>query len=343
MKKVLLSILVALPFAFVQSLLIAGESFPRTPSGKPDFSGNYDTSTLTPMNRPAEFGDREYYTAEEVKAISDRAANSLANGDKALDPDRAAPEAGANVGAYDGFWMNFGDSASAINGKYRTSIITYPENGRRPGLTEEGKEKAAMRIPFEWPQEYSKGGAWWLEEPDVHPFDGPENLSLGTRCIYTGVASLPVTSLPYNNIKKVVQTEDYLMIYIEWNHWARIIRINDEEHKHVSHASYDGDSIAWWDGDTLVVETVNILNEAPREVADRRIVERFSRNDDGGIVYGYTVEDADYTDSYSAEVSWRLTDKEPYEFACHEGNHAMAGILAGARRQEMEYREKNGL
>ena len=81
----------------------------------------------------------------------------------------------------------------------------------------------------------------------------------------------------------------------------------------------------------------------PREVADRRIVERFSRNDDGGIVYGYTVEDADYTDSYSAEVSWRLTDKEPYEFACHEGNHAMIGILAGARQQEMEYREKNGL
>ena len=98
------------------------------------------------MNRPAEFGDREFYTEEEVKAISDRAANSLANGDKALDPDRAAPEAGANVGAYDGFWMNFGDSASAINGKYRTSIITYPENGRRPGLTEEGKETEAGAI-----------------------------------------------------------------------------------------------------------------------------------------------------------------------------------------------------
>ena len=77
-----------------------------------------------------------------------------------------------------------------------------------------------------------------------------------------------------------------------------------------------------------MVETVNIMNEAPREVAERRIVERFSRNDDGGIIYGYTVEDANYTDSYSAEVSWRLTDKEPYEFACHEGNHAMIGILA---------------
>ena len=343
MKKVLLSILITLPLASVQSLLVAQDSYPRMPSGKPDFSGNYDTSSLPPMNRPEELGDREFYTAEEVKAISDGAADRLAYGDQPLDPDRPAPEAGANVGAYDGFWMNFGDSASAINGKYRTSIITYPENGRMPGLTEEGKKKAAMRIPFEWPQEYTKGDAWWLEEPDIHPFDGPENLSLGTRCIYTPPASLPVASLPYNNIKKVVQTEDYLMIYIEWNHWARIIRINDETHKHVSHASYDGDSIAWWEGDTLVVETVNIMNEAPREVAERRIVERFSRNDDGGIIYGYTVEDANYTDSYSAEVSWRLTDKEPYEFACHEGNHAMIGILAGARRQEMEYREKNGL
>ena len=231
--------------------------------------------------------------------------------------------------------MNYGDSASAINGKYRTSIVTYPENGRMPELTPEGKKRAAMAIPFAWPE---KGDAWWLEEPDVHPNDGPENLSLGTRCIHHGGASLPITSRPYNNIKTVVQTEDYLMIYIEWMHWARIIRINDKEHKHVSHASYDGDSIAWWEGDTLVVETVNIINEAPREVADRRIVERFSRNDDGGIVYGYTVEDADFTDSYSAEVSWRLTNDEPYEFACHEGNHAVPGILAGARRQETEYR-----
>tara|TARA_B110000858_G_scaffold11827_1_gene12111 strand:+ start:6523 stop:7545 length:1023 start_codon:yes stop_codon:yes gene_type:complete len=340
MKKALLSILVALPFAFVQSLLIAQDDFPRTPSGKPDLSGNYDTSSLTPMNRPAALGDREYYTEEEVKEISDGAANRLAAGDKALDADRGAPEAGVNVGAYDGFWMNFGDSASAINGKYRTSIITYPENGRMPGRTPEGQKKAAMAIPFAWPE---KGPAWWMEEPDVHPFDGPENLSLGTRCIYTNVASLPVMSLPYNNIKTVVQTEDYLMIYVEWQHWARIIRIGDKEHKHISHAAYDGDSIAWWEGDTLVVETINIINEAPREVADRRIVERFSRNDDGGIVYGYTVEDADYTDKYSAEVSWRLTDKKPYEFACHEGNHAVPGILAGARLQEKEYREKNGL
>jgi hypothetical protein len=343
MKKALLSMLVALPLAFVQSLLIAQDNFPRTPSGKPDFSGNYDTSSLTPMNRPEKFADREFLTAEEVKEISDGAINRLAQGDEAIDPGRAAPEAGINIdiASHDGFWLNFGDSASAINGKYRTSIITYPENGRMPSRTPEGKKKAAMGIPYAWPE---KGLAWWLEEPEVHPFDGPENLSLATRCIYTSSPSLPVMSAPYNNLKTVVQTEDYLMLYIEWQHWARIIRINDKEHKHISHASYDGDSIAWWEGDTLVVETINIINEAPREVADRRITERFSRNDDGGIIYAYTVEDADYTDKYSAEVSWKLTDKQPYEYACHEGNHhAMPGILMGARLQEKEYREKNGL
>ena len=343
MKKVLLSILVALPFAFVQSLLIAQDNFPRTPSGKPDFSGNYDTSSLTPYQRPAEFGDREFLTAEEVKEISDGAIDRLVQGDIALDPDRAAPEAGASIdlNPQENFWWNFGDSASAINGKYRTSIITYPENGRRPGLTPQGKKKAAMAIPFAWPE---KGLAWWLEEPDVHPFDGPENLKLDTRCIYSEGASLPIQSFPYNNLKTVVQTEDYLMLYIEWQHWARIIRIGDKKRKHISHASYDGDSIAWWEGDTLVVETINIMSETPREVADRRIIERFSRNDDGGIVYAYTVEDADYTDKYSAEVSWKLTDKKPYEYACHEGNrYAMPGILAGARLQEKEYREQNGL
>lgn len=343
MKKALLSILAVLPFVFVQSLLNAQDDFPRTPSGKPDFSGNYDASSLTPYFRPAKFGDREYLTEEEVKEISDNAQAMRVQGDVALDPDRAVPEAGVNIdlNPQESFWWNFGDSASAINGKYRTSIITYPENGRFPELTPEGKEKAAMAIPFAWPD---KGLAWWLEEPDVHPFDGPENLDLGTRCIFSKGATLPIQSFPYNNIKTLVQTEDYLMLYIEWQHWARIIRINDKKHKDVALATYDGDSIAWWEGDTLVVETINIINEAPREVADRRIVERFSRNDDGGIIYGYTVEDANYTDKYSAEMSWRLTDKRPYEYACHEGNrYAMPGILAGARQQEKQYREKNGL
>ena len=340
MQKVLLTALSTFSLVFVQPLLIAEENFPRTPSGKPDFSGNYDTSTLTPIFRPAEYGGREYLTEEEVQAFNERAINSRKWESQASDPDRPAPEAGVDVGAYTGFWMNRGDSLSAINGKYRTSVIIYPENGQLPERTPQGQARAAMAIPFAWPE---KGDAWWLEEPDVHPFDGPENLSLATRCIYIGPATLPVMSMPYNNIKTIVQTDDYFMLYVEFEHWARIIRINDKEHEPVSLASYDGDSIAWWEGDTLVVQTVIIMDESPREVANRRIIERFSRNDDGGIVYAYTVEDADFTDSYSGEVAWKKTDKVPYEFACHEGNHAVPGILAGARLQEKEYREKRGL
>ena len=130
-------------------------------------------------------------------------------------------------------------------------------------------------------------------------------------------------------------------LYIEWMHWARIIRIDDAEHNTETLATFDGDSIGWWDGDTLVVETVNFMDQ-PRQLADRKVIERFRPDVNDGLIYSFNVEDADYSDAYSGEMVWPRSNQVPYEYACHEGNYAMSATLMGARVREKEYREENG-
>ena len=161
------------------------------------------------------------------------------------------------------------------------------------------------------------------------------------RCIYQPGASVAIRPLPYNNLKTIVQTDDYVMIMIEWMHWARVIRL-DSEHKSAELSSLDGDSIGWWEGDTLVVETINFLDEPFQPNAERRVIERFSPINAGGLLYSFTVEDPDYEAPYSGELVWPKTDQRSYEYACHEGNYAMASTLQGASVREREWREENG-
>jgi hypothetical protein len=337
MKKTAVALFATLAVFFLPSLAIAQNDFPRTSSGKPDFSGNYDISTLTPFQRPSALGDRLFLSPEEVQALRDREMNIRARGSELSSPNRSAPEQGGSVGDYNDFWYDRGSDGFIIDGQYRTSILTYPENGRMPARTQEGQAKADVAPKFSWPE---RDGAWWLETGD-QPYDGPENQTLAVRCIYHQPASIPITPRVYNNLKTIVQTDDYLMLYVEWMHWARIIRIDDKEHRSPTLATFDGDSIAWWEGDTLVVETVNFMDQ-PHQPADRRVIERFSPNSNGGLAYSFTAEDADYTDSYSGEMIWPRSDQIPYEYACHEGNHSMSGTLMGARVQEKEHREQNG-
>jgi len=319
---------------FASVYAAAQNDIARTPSGRPDFNGNYDISSLTPFQRPAEYGDRLFLGEDEVEALREREMNTRARDSEASDPDRGAPEAGGNIGSYNDFWFDRGNDGFTIEGQYRTSILTYPENGRMPARTSEGQAKAEAAPKFAWPE---RDGAWWLETGDT-PYDGPENQTLGVRCIYQGSASIPIRPLVYNNLKTIVQTDDYMMIYIEWMHWARIIRINDDSHNPKALATFDGDSIGRWDGDTLVVETVNFLDQ-PHQHAERTVVERFSPSSEGGLLYSFTVQDSDYTDSYEGELFWPKTDQIPYEYACHEGNYAMSATLIGARMREREQAE----
>jgi len=337
MKTTLLAIIAVLSFAVTTAVVNAQDEFPRTPSGKPDFNGNYDISSLTPFQRPASFGDRQFLTPEEVKSMRDREMSIRVAGDVPSDLDNSLPEKGGNIGSYNDFWFDRGNDGFAIDGQYRTSILTSPANGRMPERTAAGRTKAANAPRFAWPE---RDGAWWLETGDT-PYNGPENMVLGVRCIYQPGASVAIRPLVYNNLKTVVQTDDYLMINIEWMHWARIIPLN-AEHKSPELRSLDGDSIGWWEGDTLIIETTNFL-DGPRQPNDeRRVIERFSPIDEGSLLYSFTVEDADYEAPYSGELVWPKSDQRNYEYACHEGNYAMSSTLAGARVREQEWREENG-
>ena len=316
---------------FAPLYVVAQDDITRTPSGRPDFNGNYDISSLTPFQRPAEYGDRLFLGEDEVEALREREMGIRARDAEASDPDRGAPEAGGNIGSYNDFWFDRGNDGFTIEGQYRTSILTHPENGRMPARTAEGQAKANAAPKFAWPE---RDGAWWLETGD-QPYDGPENQTLGVRCIYQPSASIPIRPLVYNNLKTIVQTDEYIMIYIEWMHWSRIIRINDETHNPKVLATFDGDSIGRWEGDTLVVETVNFLDQ-PYQHAERKVVERFSPSNNGGLLYSFLVEDSDYTDSYGGELVWPKSNQVPYEYACHEGNYAMSATLIGARMRERE-------
>ena len=150
-----------------------------------------------------------------------------------------------------------------------------------------------------------------------------------------------MNSVLYNNMYQIVQTDDYVMILVEMVHDARIIPINGE-HRPEAIEQWMGDSIAWWDADTLVVETINLhpqqKSRMMASLSDQgRIIERFTRYSDQQIYYEFEVSDpVFYTESWGGEISFNATDTKLYEYACHEGNYGLQGILGGYRRQEMD-------
>ena len=312
----------------------------RTASGVPDLSGNYDISTLTPMQRRPELGERLELTAEEAQAIADSEAQRTEALGAASDPNRPAPEAGGNVGGYNYFFLDRGSGPVMVNGKYRTSLLTDPPNGRFPPLTARGKARREGLYPF---SKENTGDAWWLAS-DVGPYDGPESLSIADRCVFSLEATIPILPKNYNNVKTIVQTDTHVMILIEWMHEARVVRL-DSAHAPSTVRSLAGDSIGWWEGDTLVVETTNFLEQdwvtttlfgEPSPPADQRVVERFTPSADGSLLYQFTVENGDYEAPYSGEYTWPPTEDKLYEYACHEGNYAVGNILRGARLLERE-------
>ncbi|MYB20639.1 MAG: hypothetical protein F4Y16_16930 [Holophagales bacterium] len=318
-RKVLIPFACPTLLAFLAAPVAAAgdDDIPRTASGRPDLSGNYDVANLTPFERDPRLGDKQFMTAEEAERIA------------------AGMAAADAVGGYNFFWLDFGNQAYPIDGQYRTSVLTDPPNGRMPELTEAGKARRATVNPYLY---RNTGDAWWIEAGD-DPYDGPETLTPGDRCIYTSVATTPVRSLPYNNLKTITQTDDHVVILVEWMHWAKVVRLN-AEHPPAEYRSMGGDSIGWWEGDTLVVETTNFLDSQSDPRDGLKVIERFSRHGAKDLLYGFTVHDTDYAAPYSGELIWPGTGDLLYEYACHEGNYAMGNILRGARLLEKEYYEK---
>ncbi len=313
----------------------------------PDLSGTYDAATLTPLERPEFLGETKHVYKWVATALSWAAGLALEQlGGGESDPNREAPPRGGdgsgeafgagNVGGYNTFWIDPGSNGFEIDGKYRTSVIIDPPNGRQPEMTPKGRAQVADN--FSSFTHKNTGTAWWLEEEGPGPYDGPEDLALAERCLLGFSAGPPMLPGIYNNFKRIVQTEDHIMILLEMVHDARIIRLNSE-HAPASERSWLGDSIGWWEGQTLVVDTTNFREDTGLYGGDENLhlVERFSQLENGDLLYHFTVDDPTaWTATWSGEYSWRKNDNKVYEYACHEGNYAMGNILRGARLLESE-------
>lgn len=299
---------------------------PRTAWGVPDIQGMWKNNTVMPFQRPRELGNKRAYSEDEARVLEQAAQQRVEEDNEPLDPNRPAPEQAAlpPVGNYDLFWTDRGMFLPTIDGEFRTSAIIDPPNGRIPervaGFRERMEELRANRPARN---------------------DGPEGRSLGERCLVAfGNSSGPVMSpVMYNSHMQIVQSPGYVTIIIEMVHDARIIKISDERNPASdSLQKWMGDSIGRWEGDTLIVETKNYnpwhtYQGAPTE--NLTVIETFRRTGDNKVVYGFTVDDPTvYTAQWSGEYPLSRMDDPVYEYACHEGNYGMIGILAGARRLE---------
>ncbi len=231
-----LSIIVVLVFAD-PGFAAEGDGIPRTASGRPDLTGNYNAATLTPLQRPEKYGDNLFLTREEAAKIEAEEALVIEARSQDSDPNREAPPEGGdgsisgygNVGGYNFFWIDRGSDAFAVEGKFRTSILIDPPNGRYPQMTEKAARRWAKRESLLQPQRGGNdGSAWWLDIDGPGPFDGPESLPAQARCIVGFTGATPTLPGSYNNYKTIVQTDETVMILIEMVHDARIVRMNSE-------------------------------------------------------------------------------------------------------------------
>ncbi len=322
-------------------LATGADDLPRTPSGHPDLSGTYDIKTLTPLERPEEYGDRLTLSKDEGIAVATKAAETQAVRNAPSDPNRAAPPKGGdgsagsagNVGGYNSFWLDRGTGAFEIDGTYRTSIITDPKNGRLPPKTPAAQSIADEKAKRDHP---NTGTAWWIAEGlDPGPYDDMELRPLEERCLlgFGSTGGPPMLPVAYNNLKRIIQTDDYIMVLVEMVHDVRIIRMN-AEHAPPTVRSWLGDSVGHWEGDTLVVDTTN-FNDSPAlkgATRDLHVVERIRRMDADTLHYQFTVEDPSaWTAPWSGEYVWPASSERVYEYACHEGNYSFGGIMRGAR------------
>jgi hypothetical protein len=328
-----LAALAALPAA-AQPPKAAAWHAPKNALGQPDLQGIWTNATITPLERAADYKDLVLPDSEAAK-LEGAIAKLNADNNKASDPNAKVTDLPQDCGrgfrgvdcGYNNFWVDPGTKLIRIDGKPRASIIVDPPSGKLPPMTKEAQARFAQRFSRNNPR----------------AFDGPESRSLGERCImsFGSSAGPPMLPLLYNNTYQIYQSKDEVAIEVEMVHDIRHIRLSDR-HDPASVKKWMGDSIGHWEGDTLVVETVNMRPEQGfrgANGANMKVVERFTRVSPTQIVYRFTVEDpTTYTAPFTGEVAMNATKGPIYEYACHEGNYAMHGILAGARELEKQGR-----
>jgi hypothetical protein len=329
--------------ATLKPVVKQGYVVPRLKDGKPDLSGVWTNASTTRLERSAQAGDKLVYTKEEMakiesdtfarnarqnartpKEVQDNWTKIATSGPDTLDECRSGsrgPACGYNAG-----WTDPGDWVMRVNGEGRTSLITYPANGRMPARVP-GSTTGRARIVTSSEESATRGAA-----------DDPEDRSLGERCIMSfGISSGPVmTPQLYNNTYQFVQTKDNFVIWVEMVHDTRIVKLNGK-HRTDGIRPWMGDQIGWWDGDTLVVETVgyhprqNVRGGGP----NMKVTERFTRVAEDRLHYAFNVEDPDtWVEPWGGEYEFAAVNDHVYEYACHEGNYGLSGILSGARADD---------
>jgi hypothetical protein len=333
----------------------AAANLPRTTDGHPDFQGLYDVATVTPLERPAEAGGRLVITDEEAAVAEAYDRQREAKDGAQISGDRGAPPAGGErvatktwleaveqfagggTGGYNRFWLEQGRQIITIDGQKRSSILIDPPDGKVPAMKAEARQRnARLRAASVDP---SAGEAAVSGPPGA--FDGPESRPLAERCLLGFNSTAGPPALPnyfYNNFKQIVQTRDSVMILNEMVHDARVVRIGGK-HVPATIRSWMGDSIGWWEGDTLVVDTTNFTGKTQFNGSSDQlhVVERIRRVDANTLLYRFTVEDpATWDRAWTGEYPWKATADRLFEYACHEGNYAMTNMLKGARLKEAE-------
>ena len=313
-------------------------------SEKPELTGVWTNAALTRMTRPANVDKLIVSAAEAQQIIANTSVAGLPVGEFEAATETtetvAPPAAGGDdfgLRAYNDFWIDPGSALARVKGEYRSSYIINPENGQIPHLESPTADFERRNFGVR----YATG---------VGDMSGPEAMPLAERCLlgFGNTAGPGMMGTLYNSTYRFVQTDDYVVIEVEMVHDARIVPIYAnaaEARANLRPAALQqwfGDSRGWYENGELVVETVNINPQQMAQssvpiTAAGKITERFSRYSDTEIVYQFTVEDANlYSQPWTAELSFHAGDGQMYEYACHEGNYAMPGILAGARRLEAE-------
>jgi hypothetical protein len=288
---------------------------PRTADGKPDLQGVFDYATATPLERPKAFADKAFFTEAEAQAFLEQAAKNRERIDD-------APPAG-QVGGYNAFWYEFGNKVVPDR---RTSLIVDPPDGRLPALTPAALARMADR----------RARLRRLAE-------GPEDRDASERCILGYNSGPPMIGVGYNQHVQIVQTPRHVLLHNEMVHTARVVPLDSRPRLATPHTSWSGESRGRWEGDTLVVETTGFNDLTWNQfngwnwAADEQmhVVERFTLVDADTVRYEFTVTDPTvWTKPWTGVSALRRTTDQMFEYACHEGNYGMEGILRGARAEE---------
>jgi len=300
-KAVLLGILLLPINLFAQS-----SDIPRLENGKPDMQGTWDFRTITPFQRPEALGDKEYLSAEEFAAFEE-AERERRDRDNFTDT--------TTTGDYNQFWYDRGEELLEDR---RTSLVTVPSNGRIPPLTEAAQQRNTERREL----------ARLAEGVEVRP--------LAERCIMGFNSGPPMIPSAYNNNVQIVQTGEYFLMHNEMIHNIRPVRLDDNQHRDVPR-KWEGDSVGYWDGDTMVIETKNFARDTAfgNSSSNMHLTEKFTMHDEDTLTYEFTIEDpSTWTAPWTVMFPMTRAGLPIYEYACHEGNYSMAGILGGWRMLE---------